>query len=209
MKYVAFAALMFSATPAMAQDAADIGGFRVEARVGIERPNLNERDGGTTYVAKLGSSVAFGGEVGYDVPVSETVTVGPYFSYDRSSSEKCESGTLNPTTRFDACFKSKSDLSAGVRAAVSTGKGEVYGGLGYDIADIDLNIVLIPTVGARTNVGSTGSRKGVGISLGYNHTIGSKAYVGIGFRVSEFGKFENTDSKLQRFQGQLNLGYRF
>jgi outer membrane immunogenic protein len=211
MKLVFFAAALLSSTSAFAQDEAGdkIGGFRVEGHLGIERPNLNERDGGTTYVAELGSSVAYGAEIGYDIPVSATVTVGPYVSYDLSDSEKCESGILSASTRFNACFTSKSDLSVGVRGAVTTGKGEVYGGLGYDVADVDLNIVLTPTVGAPTTIASTKSRKGVGISFGYNHTVAKNIYLGLGMRVSEFGTFENTDSKLQRFQGHVNVGFRF
>src|SRR5687768_14234846 len=101
MKYLLCLVGVFVASPVMAQQsdvetapASTIGGFRIEAHVGIERPNLNEGSGGVTYVAKLGSAFAYGAEIGYDIPVSDSFTVGPYASYDLANSDICDSGTV-------------------------------------------------------------------------------------------------------------------
>jgi opacity protein-like surface antigen len=220
MNKFALLALVMAALPASAyaqdETSEKIGGLRVEARVGIERPNLNDTEGGRTYVAKLSSSFAYGLEAGYDVPVSKSITVGPYVSYDKSSSKKCEQGNDNISgtqVRYNLCTKSKSDLSFGVRGGFRTGgKGELYLGLGYDIYNFDLTEELRPVAlpnAAPFIISDTKKRKGVGVSFGYNHNIGKNVYAGLGFRVSEFGSFVNSEFSLQRTQGQINLGARF
>jgi outer membrane immunogenic protein len=218
MKYVAFAALMLSAAPAMAQEAPEeapieeIGGFRVEARLGIERPNLSEREGGTTFVAELSSSVAYGAEIGYDIPVSDNVTVGPYVSFDFANSDICDSASVGFNQNLEVCFEAKSNFSAGLRGAYATGgKGELYMTLGYDKYDYNYSETL-RTVPANTVIGTFVNNKGdsgIGIGFGYNHMISKNIYAGLGMRVSEMGNFENSDWNLQRFQGHANIGFRF
>jgi outer membrane immunogenic protein len=215
MKYVIAALAVLSSTTAFAQDAEegrDIGGFRAELHAGIERPNLNEASGGTTYVAKLSSSFAYGGEIGYDIPVSETVTVGPYVAFDLGSSDKCEAGSVAPNRNLEICFKAKSDLSAGVRGAFAAGeKGELYLSVGYDKYKYNYSEVLRAIPG-NAIVGSYSNNKGdsgIGIGFGYNHMLGKNLYAGLGMRVSELGNFEQTNWNLQRFQGHATLGMRF
>jgi outer membrane immunogenic protein len=218
MKKILFMTALAVSTPVFAQDEASdkIGGLRVEGHLGIERPNLNETEGGVDYVAKLSSSFAYGAEIGYDIPVSSKATVGPYVSYDLSSSKKCETASDligNTIYNYNLCTKSKSDLSIGVRGGLKTGsKGEVFLGLGYDVYDFDLREDLVPasTPNAAPIVfEDTKSRKGIGISFGYNHNISKNIYLGLGMRVSEFGDFAGSDFNLQRFQGHVNIGTRF
>lgn len=209
-----FVALAIAATPTWAQDgeeATKLGGLRIEAHAGIERPNLNESEDGTDYVAKLGSSFAYGGEIGYDIPVSNTVTVGPYVALDLSSSDICDTGSAGINTNVTVCFKSKSSFSAGLRGAVAVGrKGEVYLTAGYDkysydYSEVYRNATTSAVIDTYTNDGDDG----FSIGLGYNHDITKNVYLGLGMRVSELGNFEGTDINLQRFQGHVNLGVRF
>lgn len=215
MRKILFAALVLGATPAMADEARpDIGGLRLEVRAGIERPNLNETIDGTSYVDTLGSSFVYGGEVGYDIPVSDTLTVGPYLSLDSGGSDKCESYAIsapsNPGGSGTACFKSNSNLSAGVRVAFATPKTELYVGLGYNSYDLDFSIrernaASVPTFSYDSN----GGRAGLDVSLGANFTVAKHAYIGIGMKVGEMGDFEGTSFNLQRTQGHVAFGLRF
>jgi outer membrane immunogenic protein len=64
------------AAPAAAQTDSDTNsydGFRAEARLGYETPTVSEDED----IYKLGSAVSYGGEIGLDIAVSPTVTVGP------------------------------------------------------------------------------------------------------------------------------------
>ncbi len=212
MKYLIATVALLASSPAFAQDDAEIGGFRVEAHVGIERPSLNEKEDGTQYVAKLSSSLAYGLELGYDVPVSSNVTVGPYVSYDRGNSDKCESGTQQIGVNYQICFEAKSNLSAGVRVGYATGeKGEIYLGLGYDKYDYDYSEVYtrVPTNAVIARYTSNKANSGLGVSLGYNHKVSKKLYAGAGMKISELGDFENTSWSLQRVQLHATLGARF
>jgi outer membrane immunogenic protein len=215
MKYFIAAIALLSSNSAFAQDNSEgdtkNGGLRVEAHVGIERPNLSDNSNGKTYVAKLSSSLAYGAEVGYDIPVSESVTVGPYLSYDLANSDICDSGSFGINLTAQVCFKAKSNLSVGVRGAVTMGKSEVYLGLGYDKYNYEWTEV-VKNTSSQAIISSYSNLKGdngIGVSFGYNQNISKKMYVGLGVRISEMGKFEGSGAKLQRFQGQLNLGARF
>lgn len=213
MRKILFAALVLGATPAMAQDEADdgIGGLRVEARAGIERPNLNTDIAGTTYVDSLGSGFTYGGEIGYDIPVSSSITVGPYVSIDAGGSDKCEAYDAGPGFAGTACFHSKSDLSVGARVGVNLGpKTELYVGIGYDKYDLDFSDRVINTTTSAivSNYVSGDARDGLGVSFGANFDLSKNLYVGVGMRVTEAGDFEGTDINLQRFQGHVAIGFR-
>lgn len=213
MRRLLFAAFVLGATPAFADDGdeAKVGGMRIEVHAGIERPNLSDTQGGTTYVASLGSGFIYGAEIGYDVKVSETVTVGPYLSFDAGGANKCETYT-DPGVNGQVCFKSKSNLSVGLRGAARLGsKTELYLGLGYDMFDTDFTIVERNSVTNAVvfNYAANENRKGIGVSFGGNYDLSRNMYIGLGMRVSELGDFEGTGFKLQRFQGHATLGFRF
>ena len=215
MKYLFAIVGVLAATPAMAQSdtpkapESAIGGFRLEAHVGIERPNLNESSAGVTYVAKLGSALAYGGEVGYDIPVSDRFTVGPYVSFDLANSDVCDSGPV-PGGTIDVCFKASSLLSGGLRGAVAVGdSGEAFVTLGYAKYDYDYAEVVTNGLGQVIDVYSASGDEGIDVGFGYNHMIATNIYAGLGFRITELGDFEGTPLNLQRFQGQVNLGFRF
>ena len=211
MRKILFAAFVLGAAPAYAQDSdTRIGGARIEVRSGIERPNLSDTQNGTTYVDTLGSGLTYGGELGYDIPVGRNLTVGPYVGIDAGGADKCESYTdvgINGT----ACFKSNTNITAGVRVAYSTPKTELYLGLGYDSYELDFSIRETAVVGGATvfSYDNNGARAGLDVSAGANFTVARNAYIGVGMKVGQFGDFENTGFSLQRFQGHVALGLRF
>lgn len=211
MRKILFATFVLGAAPAYAQDSdTRIGGARIEVRAGIERPNLSDTQNGTTYVDTLGSGLTYGGELGYDIPVGRNLTVGPYVGIDAGGADKCESYTdvgINGT----ACFKSNTNLTAGVRVAYSTPKTELYLGLGYDSYELDFSIRETAVVGGATvfSYDNNGARAGLDVSAGANFTVARNAYIGVGMKVGQFGDFENTGFSLQRFQGHVALGLRF
>lgn len=215
MRKILFAALVLGATPAWADDgeadAEKIGGMRIEVHAGIERPSLSDSQNGIQYVDKLGSSFTYGGEVGFDVAVSKKVTVGPYVSYDAGGSDKCESYSAGPGIAGTACFHSNANLSAGVRVALVSKKDEFFLGVGYSSYDVDFSITEVNTATSATTFAyaNNGNRGGIDVSMGWNHSVGKHAYVGLGMKIGELGDFEGTGYGLQRAQGHVALGMRF
>ncbi|MGL4541586.1 MAG: outer membrane beta-barrel protein, partial [Polymorphobacter sp.] len=69
------AAVLATAAVAMPATAAEFGGFRVEAQGGWNSTSIDYTRGGIVYDNSK-SSFGYGGEVGYDMPVSETVILG-------------------------------------------------------------------------------------------------------------------------------------
>jgi opacity protein-like surface antigen len=206
MKYAVLALAVLGATPACAEG---FKGVRVEAHLGFEKPNLNKSSGNSNvvYVDALSSSAVYGGEIGYDAPVSESVTVGPYLAYDVGNANKCE-GVV--------CYSDGADLSAGVRAAIFGEKWRGYVGLGYDAYSTTLSYTVIPvdpTPGfsgvAPGKYSQSKTRGGVGVTFGADYKLSRHVYTGVAMRVSQFGEFESTGYNLQRVQGHLLLGYAF
>jgi outer membrane immunogenic protein len=214
MKKILYITMALWAAPAMAEEttADDIGGLRVEAHVGIERPNLNTTEAGVTYVASLGSSLVYGGEIGYDVPVSSSITVGPYVGIDASSSDICEGYSAGPGRNGEVCFKSKTNIAAGLRAGFNISKStELYLGVGYasyslDFSDVVRNSTTNAVVESYVN---NDARGGIDVTMGANFDVAKNVYLGAGFKISELGDFEGTEINLQRFQGHVAVGLRF
>lgn len=214
MRKILFAALVLGAAPAFAQDSEEadgkIGGARIEVRAGMERPNLSDTQSGTTYVASLGTGLVYGGEIGYDIPVGNNLTVGPYVGIDGGGADKCETYT-DPGVNGTACFKGNSNISGGVRLAFASPKTELYVGLGYSSYNLDFTLRETAVVGGATvfSYDSLGSRGGLDVALGANFNVGRHTYVGVGMKVGEYGDFEGSGFSLQRFQGHVALGLRF
>lgn len=172
------------AQPALA-DEARLSGLRVEARVGLETPTVSDDD-----VYKLGQSVSIGGEIGYDIPVSAKVTVGPFVNYDYARSKDCASGY---------CLGSDGNLAAGGRIGINLGSAlQLYGKLGYD--RMKLKATYEGDSGTETLDGVMG-----GIGLDYN--LSSKAYVGVEINYADLGSFEGIN--FQRRHAVLTGGIRF
>jgi outer membrane immunogenic protein len=189
MKKYALLALALVAQPALAQDSDaeyKTSGLRIEARLGWETPTVSD---GAVY--KLGQSVSVGGEVGYDLPVSEKVTVGPYFTYDYASTENCD-GLGN-------CLGSDGNWIAGARVGVNVGaKAQVYAKIGYDQFRLKASIP-----------GASGveTLSGVGGSLGADFNLSRSTYAGFELNYADLGDFAGIN--FQRRHVAAKVGMRF
>ena len=159
------------AQPAFAQEdtAVDAArdGIRIEARVAYENVGDPEND----VIYELGQGIAFGGEIGFDVAVSDTVVVGPFASYQSSTTEYC-------TDNNDFCVGVGGYLAAGLHVGFAMGENaQVYGKLGYAQLTIDAKGRLFdPQANAFVNVDESETGGGYEFAFGYEHGFGENIY---------------------------------
>ena len=206
MKYIAFglAASFALAQPAFAQDyndgaapaPASKDGVRIEGRVMWERINDPQESNNINY--ELGSGVAFGGEIGYDFYVSDSVVIGPYANYEVSSVESCEG---------NFCVSSGGYWAAGIHAGFMTGgDGMIYGKLGYGQQTIDVNGPL-DINGTIVNFDESESGGGYNAAFGYDHSFSDNFYGRVEVGISESYDIYGFD--FQRANIGVALGARF
>lgn len=184
MKKIIFVAAALAAQPAFAQDNA-FSGLRAEVRVGYETPTVSDGD-----VYKLGNSATIGAELGYDVPVSSKVTVGPFVNYDYSDAKTCDSGY---------CLGSNGNILAGGRVGLAVGdKAEAYFKLGYDSFHLKASY---------GNYSETENLSGVGGELGMNYQFSKRLYAGFSLNYADLGKFAGIN--FQRRHVAVQVGTRF
>lgn len=179
------------ATPAFAQDETDTSmardGFRIEARAMYETPTVSsivEDDD----VFKLGSAVAFGGEVGFDVAVGNALVVGPYANYELSNVESCD-GTF--------CVAAKNNFAAGLHIGYAlTESGQLYGKVGYSRLKLET-----------TGPDSTDNGSGAGFAVGYEQGFGENFYGRVEFGYADNGEIYGIN--FQRRHAGIAIGTRF
>lgn len=194
MKKLLVAAAALSCVPGIAfaqdedQGGSKFDGVRIEARLGYETPTVS----GDGDVYKIGSAVSYGAELGFDLAVSNKVTVGPFVNYEFSGVELCEAGD---------CLDVKSNLAAGARVGVALGEQTaLYGKLGYASLTIE----------ARSGGASASDSKGgVYGALGVELSVSKNAYVNLEAAYADFGDFYGTGFNLQRRQASVGFGFRF
>lgn len=173
-----------------------VSGFRIEGQALWE--NISDPEDDVIY--KLGSGIAYGGEVGYDVAVSETVVVGPFANYSASTVEDCTP---------DFCVGSKGFWAVGIHAGVVAGEnGMAYAKLGYGSQTVYAEgLVFNPATGQDELVSDEETGGGYHFAFGYEHRFGAPFYgraeLGIGTATDIFG-FD-----FQRGHIGLALGARF
>ncbi len=192
MKFVYALAVVAACIPgvAAAQDsdtrASHFDGIRGEVRVGYETPTIS--DSGT--VAKIGSAVSGGGEIGFDLKAGKSVVVGPYAVYEFSSVKLCDGPD---------CLKEDGNLGVGGRLGVAVSdKVLLYAKAGY--ARISF------TVSSGTVTGAT-SKDGVQGAIGANLNFGKNFYGLVEFNYADYGKFFGVN--LQRRHVAAGVGLRF
>lgn len=200
MKRVMFAAALGAliSTPAIAQEGpiASKDGVRIEARASWERINDPEEDIGINY--ELGSGLAAGGEIGFDVAVSDRVVVGPYANYETSTVESCD-GAL--------CVSSGGYWAAGLHAGLLVGdRGMVYAKAGYGQQTVDL-VGPFTDGGITVNFDESETGGGYNFGLGYDHSFGENFYGRLDLTVSESYDIYGFD--FQRATIGVALGARF
>ena len=204
-KWIAAAALAAAfATPANAQDVDEVDysitdgkdGVRIEGRVFWERINDPEEDLNISY--ELGSNIGYGGEIGFDFPVSSNVVVGPYVTYDLSNAESCEG---------NFCVSSGGYWAAGLHAGLVTSEqGMVYAKLGYgsQTVDVDGPLTIDGTV---VNFDESESGGGYNLAFGYDHSFSENIYGRVDLSISESYDIYGFD--FQRSTIGVSLGARF
>ena len=164
-------------------------GFRIEARATYETPTVSsviEDDD----VFKIGSAMAFGGEIGYDAAVGGDLTVGPYAQYEFSTVETCEDG---------ACIKVNSYWEAGLSVGyITSPDGLFYGKLGYGSLELE---------GSFEGLTETESSGGIAFALGYEQGFGENFYGRIEGGYADVGDFDGLN--VQRRHFGVALGVRF
>ncbi len=189
---VAAAALSCMPGVAFAQDEEQTGyafdGVRIEARLGYETPTVS----GDGDIYKIGSAVSYGAELGFDLAVSNKVTVGPFVNYEFSGVELCDGPD---------CLKVQGNLAAGGRIGVALGDTTaLYGKLGY------ASLTIEASSGAAT---ATDNKGGVYGALGVEIAVSKNAYVTVEGAYADFGDFYGTGFNLQRRQASVGFGFRF
>ena len=164
-------------------------GFRIEARATYETPTVSsvlEEDD----VFKLGSAVAFGGEIGYDAAVGGALTVGPYAQYEFSNVETCEG---------EFCIGVDNYWEGGIAVGYAIGgTGALYGKLGYGEM----------TVEASDGVESASeSGGGIAFALGYEIGFGNNLYGRIEGGYADVGEIDGINFQRRHFG--VALGARF
>ena len=175
-------------------------GVRIEGRVLYERLDDPVLDEGVTY--EFGNGIGFGVEAGYDFPVGETITAGPYFTYDFSSLETCED---------NACFAAPEYWAAGLQVGFATGEsGLLYGKLGYGQQTVTLQGTIddpFDPFAPPLVFDERETKGGYNFAFGYEHGFGETIYARGEFGVSESYDIYGFD--LQRGLFALSLGARF
>ena len=182
------------ASPALAQEEAAASnakaGFRVEARAMYETPTVSDV-GGDEDVYKLGSAVAFGGEIGFDIAVGSSVVVGPYATFEKSS--------VKAVDNFGDSLSAKDNIAAGLHLGYAVGsKGQVYGKVGYSRLRIGAEL---------SGVRATASGSGFQGAIGYEHGFGEQFYGRVEFGYGDNGRIAGIN--FQRRHAGVALGVRF
>lgn len=180
------------AQPVLAQDSsADFArdGVRLEARLTLETPTVSSVVENND-VYKLGSAIAYGGEAGFDLAVSNNIVVGPYVNYEISSVENCD-GT--------DCISAQDNLAAGLHFGYALNpSGQLYGKLGYASLALEGNI---------GNVAIADSGDGFQFAAGYEHALNQNLYARVEFGYGDNGRIFGIN--FQRRHASIALGARF
>ena len=193
MRKFAFAAALLAgtATPALAQDTDNIGGFHVDALVGYDRANIE--DEGT-------NGILYGVGAGYDFRAGNAV-FGIEGEANDSTADEC--GTTGAIVGDELCVGAGRDLYVGGRVgAVVGGNTLIYAKAGYtnarvNIAYDDGTAATGPDFAGHSNL--DGARVGAGAQF----AIGPNSYIRTEYRYS------NYQDGFDRHQVVGGFGFRF
>ena len=194
MRKFAFAALCLAATiatPALAQDNPNLGGFHVDGIVGWDRSNIqNEHANGVTY----------GVGAGYDFRAGNAI-----FGVEAEASDSTADRSVTGAVIAGDSLRVRAgrDLYIGGRVGVGVGSNSlIYAKAGYTNARFradydDGTAATVADFTQRTNL--DGIRAGVGAQIG----VGSRAY-----RRTEY-RYSNYQDGVDRHQVVGGFGVRF
>ena len=192
-KFAIAAALLAGtiATPALAQDNNNLGGFRIEGLVGYDHPSIEDENA---------DGIVYGVGVGYDFQAGNAVFGIEAEATDSSADESLTGVALAGDTLR---VRAGRDLYVGGRAGFGIGGNSlIYAKAGYTNARVrvDYEDGTVGTVNDFTESGNLdGIRAGVGAQIG----IGSNAYLRTEYRYS------NYEDGFDRHQVVGGVGFRF
>lgn len=203
---VALAAML--AVPAAAQDDTAGGeyeivdtardGLRIEGRAMFESISDPEEDEDIVY--ELGQAVSFGGEVGYDIAVSDNVTVGPFVTYEKSGVESCSDG--------DAfCVRANDFLAIGAQVGFGGLTSQFYAKAAYTRLSVEAEGVIDDGFGQPFAVDEEVTGDGFQIAVGYEFGFGDNLYGRAEVAAGE--NYNIFDLDFQRVTAGVALGARF
>lgn len=179
------------ATPALAQDNNNLGGFRIEGLVGYDHPSISDENA---------DGVAYGVGVGYDFQAGNAVFGVEAEAMDSTADEDFAGVALPGDTLR---VRAGRDLYVGGRVGFGIGGNSlIYAKAGYTNARVrvdyeDGTAGTVNDFTQRTNL--DGIRGGVGAQIG----LGSNAYVRTEYRYS------NYQDGVDRHQVVGGVGFRF
>lgn len=194
MRKFAIAATLLAATiatPALAQETNDLGGFRIEGLIGYDSPSIQDESA---------DGLAYGVGVGYDFQAGNAV-FGIEAEATDSSADETVTGNIVPADTLNV--RAGRDLYIGGRAGVGIGGNSLlYAKVGYTNARVrvdyeDGTAGTVNDFTVRTNL--DGIRAGAGAQIG----LGSNAYLKTEYRYS------NYQDGVDRHQVVGGIGFRF
>lgn len=192
-KFAIAAALLAGtiATPALAQDNNNLGGFRVEGLIGYDHPSISDESA---------DGIVYGMGVGYDAQAGNAVFGIEAEITDSSADERVAGFAV---TGDELRVRAGRDLYVGGRAGFGIGGNSlIYAKAGYTNARVRIDYEdgtagTVADFTQRTNL--DGVRAGVGAQIG----LGSNAYLKTEYRYS------NYQDGVDRHQVVGGLGFRF
>lgn len=179
------------ATPALAQDTNNLGGFRIEGLVGYDHPSIQDEGA---------DGVAYGVGAGYDFQSGNAVFGVEAEAMD-SSADQSATGTLIPGDTLRV--RAGRDLYVGGRVGFGVGGNSLlYAKAGYTNARVSVNYE-DGTAGTLNDFAYRQTLDGVRVGAGAQIGIGSRAYVRTEYRYS------NYQDRIDRHQVVGGVGLRF
>ncbi len=179
------------ATPAFAQDAPDLSGFRIEGLVGYDRPSVEDENG---------DGVVYGVGAGYDVQ-SGRALFGIEAEAADSTADECAGDVV---IQGDAlCVSSGRDFYVGGRVGAVVGNNTLlYAKAGYTNARVSLDYE-DGTAGTAADLSDSSNLDGVRAGAGAQFGISENTYLKTEYRYS------NYEQGFDRHQVVAGFGFRF
>ena len=194
MRKFAIAATLLAgtiATPALAQDTNNLGGFRIEGLVGYDRPSIEDENA---------DGIAYGVGAGYDFQSGNAVFGVEAEAMDSSADERI-AGALLPGDELRV--RAGRDLYVGGRVGVGVGGNSlIYAKAGYTNARVRVDYE-DGTAGTVNDFSESGNLDGIRAGAGAQIGIGSNAYLKTEYRYS------NYEAGVDRHQVVGGIGFRF
>lgn len=189
MKVFASLAALAAASIATTAHAGDISGPRAELLVGYDHRSFGFDDGSVN-----GSGLAYGGAIGYDLPVTSRVALGVDAEIDGATSKvKYDDPVASIRWKFGR------DLYAGGRVTVQASENiNLFAKVGYTNARVT-------TLITQGNIfdSLTENYNGVRVGAGAQVKLSGALYSSLEYRYS------NYEANLSRHQVLAGIGYRF